>query len=136
MSDILSAISLLLAIETALFGFIYTDVKKSLELEPNKYPEDDKLNFSFARNTLVSKLRPLLIISIIIPLLFVPEAIKIIKETIITTKLYFFEIEYYSTSYSVVLFINFCLFVLTFYLMKLFYGLRKVIKSINPDRKS
>lgn len=87
MSDLLSASSLLLAILTTLYALFYSSIHEFLDIIPERHKIDNKANHKKGIEIRNTKIFPILFASIILSLIFIPEAIKIIRECfhIITT---------------------------------------------------
>ena len=81
MSDLLSASSLLMAISAILFSLWYGDILKSLEISPKNYREDNVAGKQLVTNTIYSKALPVAIMALSVALIFLPDAIKITKES-------------------------------------------------------
>lgn len=81
MSDLLSASSLLMAISAILFSLWYGDISKSLEISPKDYSEDNVAAKKSVTNTILSKALPVAIMALSVALIFLPDAIKITKES-------------------------------------------------------
>lgn len=75
LSNLLLAASILLALTTALFGLFYPAIKSALDIKPKLHAADNKVNYNISKNTIKSQLLPLLVGSIIISAIFIPELI-------------------------------------------------------------
>ena len=82
MSDLLSASSLLMAIAAILFSLWYGDISKMLEISPKPHSEDNVAAKKSVSNTIFSKALPVAIMTLSVALIFLPDAIKITKETL------------------------------------------------------
>jgi len=76
-TNLLSASSILLAIITAIYAVFYPFITEAIEIKGSKHIEDNKLKLKLAKDTFKSKLLPILIGSIVITVLFLPEFIKV-----------------------------------------------------------
>lgn len=79
MENLLSASSILLAIITALYAVFYPFLIEVIEIKSSNHSADNKLKLKLAKDTFNSKLLPLLIGSIVITFLFIPEFFNAIK---------------------------------------------------------
>ncbi len=82
MSDVLSAASLLLAVSTVLYALWYPEIMVSININIPQYREDRTGPLSEIKNTYYSRAIPLFLITLIVAGVFIPDAIKIIFETI------------------------------------------------------
>jgi hypothetical protein len=82
MSDILSAASLLLAVATVLYALWYPEILASININIPPYKEDRSGPLSDLKNTLYSRAIPLFIMTLLVAGVFIPDALKIISETI------------------------------------------------------
>lgn len=83
MSDLLSASSLLMAIAAILFSLWYADISKALEIEPKNHSEDNVAAKKAVTAILLSKALPVAIMALTVTLIFLPDAIKITKQSLI-----------------------------------------------------
>ena len=77
MSDLLSAASLLLAIITVIYGLWYDAIVKALEIVPKDYKEDNAKHYQRVRLVRRSKAAPLMWISSLLTLVFLPDVLRI-----------------------------------------------------------
>lgn len=82
MSDLLSASSLLLAILTTLYALFYSSINEFLDIVPKPHKIDNKTNHKKGLEIRNTKIFPILFASITLSLIFIPEAIKIIRESL------------------------------------------------------
>lgn len=82
MNDLLSASSLLMAIAAILFSLWYGDISKALEILPKSHSEDNVAAKKSVSNTIFSKALPVAIMALSVALIFLPDAIKITKESL------------------------------------------------------
>lgn len=82
MSDLLSASSLLMAIATILFSLWYADIVKALEIAPKTYKEDNVAAHGTVSGVLLSKALPVAIMTLSVAVIFLPEAIRITKDSL------------------------------------------------------
>lgn len=82
MSDLLSASSLLMAIAAILFSLWYGDISKTLEISPKVHREDNVGAKKSVSNIIFSKALPVAIMALSVALIFLPDAIKITKESL------------------------------------------------------
>lgn len=83
MSDLLSASSLLMAISAILFSLWYADISKALETQPKIYSEDNVAAKKAVTAILFGKALPIAIMALAVALIFLPDAIKITKESLL-----------------------------------------------------
>ena len=83
MSDLLSASSLLLAILTTLYALFYSSINEFLDIVPKPHKVDNKTNYRKGIEIRNTKIFPILFASITLSLIFIPDAIKLIKTVII-----------------------------------------------------
>ncbi|MEN3068818.1 hypothetical protein [Uliginosibacterium sediminicola] len=81
MSDLLSASSLLMAIAAILFSLWYADISKALETEPKTHREDNVAARKSVTAILFGKALPVAIMALAVSLIFLPDAIKLAKES-------------------------------------------------------
>ena len=81
MSDILSASRLLQAIAAILFNLWYLEISKALEITPKRHKEDNVGSRQTVSGVLLSKAMPVAIMSLGIALIFLPDALKLAKES-------------------------------------------------------
>lgn len=86
MNDLLSAASLLLAVLGVLYGLWYPEIIDALEKTVPRYPEDRKRNYRSVSSVLYSRALPLTIAAIGVSLIFLPDAIKIVRASILGYK--------------------------------------------------
>lgn len=82
MSDILSAASLLLIIVTVLYALWYPELIIAINIEIPKHSEDRPAPLADVNKILFSRAIPLFLSSLIVSMVFVPDAINIIYEVI------------------------------------------------------
>ncbi|WP_143543323.1 hypothetical protein [Salinicola salarius] len=82
MSDLLSASSLLMAIAAILFSLWYGDISKALEISPKPHREDNVAAKNSVSNAIFSKALPVAIMALSLALIFLPDAIRIAKDSI------------------------------------------------------
>lgn len=81
MSDLLSAASLLLAVLGVLYGLWYPEITAALEIKVPDFAEDRKRPYRQVSSVLYSRALPLTIAALGVSLIFLPEAIKITRDT-------------------------------------------------------
>lgn len=128
--NLLSAASILLGIMTALFGFFYQSINEILEIIPKKHSADNRLNYKLAKATAKTKLIPLLIGSILITIIFLPEMIAQIKNSVIVIFNNGFKDVLYDTLSAT--YIAVCIFMifLTIVIIKIGFQMKKQIKKL------
>lgn len=82
MSDILSSVSILVGILTALLALFYSEIQNFLELTPERLRANNKVNFTNGKRIRNTRLHPLASSSIILTLVFIPELINQISNMV------------------------------------------------------
>ena len=134
MSDLLSASSILLGILTALYGMFYPSINEILEMKPNTHPIDDTSNFKKALIVRKTKIFPLLIASLLLTLVFVPDACIIIKQCLTIAAEYGVSLELYDTIKTTYIVIALFMIVFTLNVLILTKRFNTQIGKINPKR--
>jgi len=83
MSDLLSASSLLMAIAAILFSLWYSEIARAIEIAPKQYPEDNIALRQTVTAVLLSKAIPVAMMALAIALIFLPDALKLARESYI-----------------------------------------------------
>jgi len=83
MSDLLSSASLLLAVLGVLYGLWYPEIIAALEIKVPDFVEDRKRPYRQVSSVLYSRAFPLTIAAIGVSLIFLPDALKIVSDTVI-----------------------------------------------------
>ena len=81
MSNLLSASSLLLAILTTLYALFYSSINEFLDIIPKPHKVDNKANHKKGIEIRNTKIFPILFASISLSLIFIPDAIKIFRDS-------------------------------------------------------
>ncbi|KAA8728136.1 hypothetical protein [Ewingella americana] len=84
MSDLLSASSLLMAIAAILFSLWYLEITKALEIIPKAHKEDNVAARATVTSVLLSKALPVAVMALIIAAIFLPDTIKLIRDSLKT----------------------------------------------------
>ena len=84
MSDLLSASSLLMAIAAILFSLWYAEIAKALEKEPKTHKEDNVAAHEAVTGVLLSKALPVAVMALSVAVIFLPDAIRIAKDSLST----------------------------------------------------
>jgi hypothetical protein len=84
MSDLLSASSLLIAIAAMLFSLWYAEIAKALEITPKTHREDNVAAHATVSGVLLSKALPVAVMAFSVAVIFLPDAVKLAKESLIT----------------------------------------------------
>ena len=134
MSDLLSASSLLLAILTTLFGIYYSSINEILELKPNTHPVDDTPNYNKALGVRKTKIYPLLLASIVLTLIFIPDAYKILIGSIKMILNLGIEGIAYDTLKTTYLAVTVFMLTLTTNIMSMTLKFNDHLKKLNPKR--
>lgn len=133
MSDILSSASLLLAILTTVFGLVYPTLKEILDLKVATHKADNRANYKKALIIRKTRLLPLLLGSVILTLVFIPELIKQLVNTyhIITEKGFHF--KDYDTVIASFIVVSLFMIVLTIAIVIITIEFFKKTKALNPN---
>lgn len=135
MADLLSASSILLAILTTLFSIYYPSIREIMDLIPNKYPIDDRDNYNKACIIKKTKVYPLLISSVVITGLFIPESFKLIKDSITNLQTFGFNGVQYDTLIATFIAVTTFTMILTINICILTYKYSHNVNKINPKRQ-
>jgi hypothetical protein len=81
MSDLLSASSLLLAIAAILFSLWHPEITSALKIIPENHKEDNVGARAVVTSVIVSKALPVAVVSLAVTLIFLPDAIRLTKES-------------------------------------------------------
>jgi hypothetical protein len=136
MSDLLSASSIILAILTALYGIFYPSINEVLETRPNNHPEDDITNYNNALKIRKTKIYPLLISSISLTLIFIPDAYSIIKESITLIINFGITKVSYDTLKTTYIAVTIFMIILTSNILSTLIKFNIHLSKINPKRKN
>lgn len=130
MSDILSALSLLLAVLGLLYSAWYSELSSATKENIPKFKEDRKPVLERIQSVYYSKSLPLSASALIISIIILPDFIKIIIETIGTFQEYgIYSVKYYDSVKSLFFATFILLIVFTFHLIILSKKINKVIKD-------
>ena len=80
--SLLTASSILLGVLTALYGVFYPDIKSILDIIPKTHTEDNKKEYNRSKDVFNSKYIPLLIGTLVISILFIPELYRQVVNSI------------------------------------------------------
>ncbi len=83
MSDILTSISTVITVIAILYSLWYQDIEKAIEEELPEHKDDQIEPKKRIKSTLINKAFPLLIVSFLFFILYIPESIDIIKQSIV-----------------------------------------------------
>ena len=131
--NLLTAASILLGIITALYGLFLPSINTILEITPKPHKVDNKKVYNESKDVVKSKYFPLLIGSLVITLIYVPELISQLKKSFYAIKTTGIENVSYDTLTAA--FIVVCLFMIFISVMIIVTGfkLKKKIKELNPN---
>lgn len=130
-TNLLSASSILLAIITALYAVFYPFLIEVIEIKSSKHSADNNPKLKLAKSTFNSKLLPLLIGSIVITVLFLPEFFN----TIVNSIKAFGSIDEMNYDTLTASFLVVCVFMifLTCAIINLAIKLKRKIKELTPS---
>lgn len=131
--NLLTASSILLGIITALYGLYLPAIKSILDIKPKTHKVDNKKFFNESKDILIAKYFPLLIGSLVITLIYLPELFTQLKNSFDVIKTSGIENTTYDTLTAS--FIVVCLFMIFVSIMIIVTGfkLKKKIKELNPN---
>jgi predicted PurR-regulated permease PerM len=133
--NLLTASSILLGIITALYGLFFPAINSILEIKPKLHKVDNKKVYNESKDVIKAKYVPLLIGSLIITLVNIPELIIQLRDSYIALKTNGIENARYDTLTAS--FIVVCLFMIFISIMIIVTGvkLKKKLKELNPNEK-
>lgn len=131
MSDLLSASSLLMAISAILFSLWYADISKALETEPKNYSEDNVAAKKAVTAILLSKALPVAITALAVALIFLPDAIKITKESFLIYTSIDFVRSHYDAVRTAYCFVTIMSAALSVYMWVLVFKLTSLCKRLS-----
>ena len=130
--NLLTAASILLALITALYGLFFQSIQSALDFKPKLHSRDNITQYKLVKNTFKSKLIPLLVGSSIITLIFLPEFINQINDSIKVI----WQCGLVNTSYNTLAasFMAVCGFCISFTIVIVFLGfkMKRQINKLNP----
>ncbi len=106
MGDVLSAASLLLTIVTVLYALWYPELLKAISVKIPDHFEDRAAPLFEVKKVLFSRAVPLFLSSFIVSLIFVPDALNIIKEILHAEKVIYSSVK---TAICVVVLFSICI---------------------------
>ena len=133
MSDILSSASLLLAILTTVFGLIYPTIKEVLDLKVAPHKADNSTNYKKSLLIRRTRLVPLLIGSIILSLIFIPELIKQIAKSLNTFFKRGFAFNTYDTVMASFIVVALFMITLTIIIIAISIEYQRKVKALSPS---
>lgn len=80
MSEVITVYGILLAVYTYIDSLYNGKIENALAIKPSYHSEDNKKNINIIKNSLLSQLLPLLILSIVIFAILVTYSIQIMQE--------------------------------------------------------
>ena len=83
MSDILTSISTVITVIAILYSLWYQDIEKAIKEELPEHKDDQIEPKKRIKSTLINKAFPLFIVSFLFFILYIPESIDIIKQSIV-----------------------------------------------------
>jgi len=89
MSEVITVYGILLAVYTYIDSLYNGKIENALAIKPSYHSEDNVKNIKIVKNTLLSQLLPLLILSIVICVILVTYSIQIMQEMMSEGLLYF-----------------------------------------------
>lgn len=131
-SDVLSSASLILAALTTIYGLYYSDIRDILDVVPKTgdLKPDNKPNYTKAKTILRSKLIPLLVGSIVLTLVFIPDFIYQLVNCYQIWRDLGVSYDTYNTSNAAYVVVTFFAIMLTGSVLLMFYGFVKKIRAL------
>jgi len=131
--NFLTASSILLGIITALYGLFHPAIKSILEIKPKTHKVDNKKAYNRSKDVIKAKYFPLLMGSLVVTLINIPELFTQILNSFIAIKKSGIENTTYDTLTAS--FIVVCLFMIFISIMIIATGfkLKKKMKELNPN---
>jgi len=136
MSDLLSASSLLLAIAAILFSLWYPEIVRALKLEDTmkKFKLDNVGARKDVSSVILSKALPVAIVSLSVTSIFLPDALRIAKDSFdIYVKVGFSVLENYDAVRTAYCFVTVLSAFLTVYMWVLVYDLFCLWQKLGRD---
>jgi len=136
MSDLLSASSLLLAIAAILFSLWYPEIVRALKLEDTmkKFKLDNVGARKDVSSVILSKALPVAIVSLSVTSIFLPDALRIAKDSFdIYAKVGFLVLENYDAVRTAYCFVTVLSAFLTVYMWVLVYDLFFLWRKLGRD---
>ncbi|MGD9488116.1 MAG: hypothetical protein AB7W47_08840 [Calditrichaceae bacterium] len=133
--NLLTASSILLGIITALYGLFFPAINSILVIKSKPHKVDNKKAYSESKDIIKAKYIPLLIGSLVITLINIPELFSQLRNSFVAIKTSGIENTTYDTLTAS--FIVVCLFMIFITIMMIATGfkLRKKIKELNPNEQ-
>ncbi|MGL5497851.1 MAG: hypothetical protein ACRDCQ_12905 [Aeromonas sobria] len=131
MSDLLSASSLLMAIAAILFSLWYADISKTLEIQPKTHKEDNVAAKESVTSVLFSKALPVSLMALSIAAIFLPDALKIAKESYDIYKENNFKLVNYNAVKTAYCFVTILSSILSMYTLVLLWKLINLRNSLS-----
>jgi len=136
MNEILTAISLLLAFISVVYGQWIGEINKAIDLEPERQSADNKMKHNAAKVAFTQRAMPLAIGSVIIVLIFLPELISIaVNSYHVFVKFGIDSIREYSTMKTAFVAVFLMILYFAIHLIIKTFELKKKKDRLNPDNK-
>jgi len=133
MNDLLSASSLLMAIAAILFSLWYAEITEALEIKPDQFNENNAAAYKTVTSIFWSKAFPVALMSLLVTIIFLPDAVKLAVESLKTYQEYGIKaIKKYDAVKTAYCFVTILSAVLAIYMLALTVQLRKLLKELNP----
>lgn len=120
-----------MAIAAILFSLWYADISKALEVEPKDYSEDNVAAKKTVTDILVSKALPVAIMALTVALIFLPDALKIIKKSLVVYATVDYEFVQYNAVQTAYCFVTVLSIALSFYMWLLVLKLISLRKQLS-----
>lgn len=129
MGDLLTAAALILTAISIIYGQWIDDINSVLNLEVSSHKADNRKKHSTAKNVLLNKAMPLLIVAILFTLVYLPNVIEILREV--------FNIKFKKQTYDAIkatfILIELFQIILLCSITKLFFKTIMKVKKLRPD---
>lgn len=121
-----------MAIAAILFSLWYPEIAKTLEIKPKPYKEDNIEAYKIVKSVFFSKALPVALMALSVALIFLPDAIKLVNESLAIYNAHgFAAINTYNAVKMAYCFVSLISSILAFYMCVLAINLWKLAKSLS-----
>ena len=118
-----------MAIAAILFGLWYSEIAKALEIKPKPHREDNVAAHKIVKGVFFSKALPVAIMALSVAIIFIPDALKLVSESLAVYFDYGFKANYNAVKMAYC-FVSLISTVLAFYMCALAISLWKLAKRL------
>jgi hypothetical protein len=133
MGDVLSSMSILLGLMSAIFFYVLPSIEKVLSIKPMTHRVDNRKDHEEAKKVLWSHLVPLAMMSFLLVLVFTPETVKIFKVTVNVLSSCDWKNSPFDTVAAVFVTVYLFLVIAFSFTLWLGYRLRLKLNELKPD---